>query len=47
MNVNFFGTNVILYLLDDGPKANVAEQLLLRQGVISAHVLNGECPDRC
>ena len=40
MNVNFFDTNVILYLLDDGPKADVADKLLLRRGVINVQVLN-------
>ena len=40
MNVNFFDTNVILYLLDDGPKAVVADKLLPRRGVISVQVLN-------
>lgn len=40
MNVNFFDTNAILYLLDDGPKADAAVKLLLRRGVICVQVLN-------
>lgn len=40
MRADFFDTNVILYLLDDGPKANIAEGLLESTGVISVQVLN-------
>lgn len=40
MNAEFFDTNVILYLLDDGTKAGIAEDLLLRGGLISVQVLN-------
>ena len=37
---DFFDTNVILYLLDDGPKADRAETLLSGGGLISVQVLN-------
>lgn len=40
MPADFLDTNVILYLLDDGAKAERAEELLLRGGVISVQVLN-------
>ncbi|EIE51435.1 pilus assembly protein [Salipiger aestuarii] len=40
MSVEFLDTNVILYLLDDGPKADRAEALLARRPVISVQVLN-------
>lgn len=40
MNAEFFDTNVILYLLDDGTKAGIVEDLLLRGGLISVQVLN-------
>ncbi len=40
MTADFFDTNVILYLLDDGPKAEIAERLLAQGGVISVQVLN-------
>ncbi len=36
----FFDTNVILYLLDDGPKAPQAEALIAQGGAISVQVLN-------
>lgn len=36
----FFDTNVILYLLDDGPKCDRAEALLAQGGTISVQVLN-------
>lgn len=36
----FFDTNVILYLLDDGPKRDRAEALLAQGGTISVQVLN-------
>ena len=36
----FFDTNVILYLLDDGPKADHAEALIQAGGMISVQVLN-------
>ena len=40
MSGEFFDTNVVLYLLDDGPKAETAERLLGRRGIISVQVLN-------
>lgn len=40
MPADFFDTNVVLYLLDDGPKAALAEQALARGGTISVQVLN-------
>ena len=40
MSGEFFDTNVVLYLLDDGPKAETAERLLGRGGIISVQVLN-------
>ena len=40
MSGEFFDTNVVLYLLDDGPKADVAERLLGRGGIVSVQVLN-------
>ncbi|WP_353475654.1 PIN domain-containing protein (plasmid) [Salipiger sp. H15] len=40
MGGDFFDTNVILYLLGEGPKADRAEALLRQGGVISVQVLN-------
>ncbi|MEQ8964362.1 MAG: PIN domain-containing protein [Azospirillaceae bacterium] len=40
MRGDFFDTNVVLYLLDDGPKADTAERLLGSGGTISVQVLN-------
>ena len=40
MRGDFFDTNVVLYLLDPGPKADVAEGLLRAGGTISVQVLN-------
>jgi predicted nucleic acid-binding protein len=40
MSADFFDTNIILYLLDDGPKADIAEDIMARRGVISVQVLN-------
>ncbi len=40
MSGEFFDTNVVLYLLDDGPKADAAERLLGRGGIVSVQVLN-------
>lgn len=40
MSARFFDTNVILYLLDEGPKAERATALLRDGGVISVQVLN-------
>ena len=40
MPAEFFDTNIILYLLDDGPKAEIAEGLIAKQGQISVQVLN-------
>lgn len=37
---DFIDSNVILYLLDDGPKAERAEAVLAAGGVISVQVLN-------
>lgn len=40
MSVEFADTNVVLYLLDDGPKADRAEAILARGPRISVQVLN-------
>ncbi|WP_068306002.1 PIN domain-containing protein [Pararhodobacter sp. CCB-MM2] len=40
MSGRFFDTNIILYLLDDGPKRDVAEKLIAEGGAISVQVLN-------
>ncbi|MFC3169114.1 MULTISPECIES: PIN domain-containing protein [Paracoccus] len=40
MPADFFDTNVVLYLLDDGPKADRAASLLASGGLISVQVLN-------
>lgn len=40
MSGDFFDTNVILYLLDDGPRADSALRLLEGRGTISVQVLN-------
>lgn len=40
MTANFFDTNIILYLLGDGPKAELSEALIAKQGMISVQVLN-------
>ncbi|ETX29064.1 PIN domain-containing protein [Roseivivax isoporae] len=40
MSAEFLDTNVVLYLLDDGPKADRAESLLARAPRISVQVLN-------
>jgi predicted nucleic acid-binding protein len=40
MSGEFADTNVILYLLDDGPKADRAEAVLARGPIISVQVLN-------
>jgi len=40
MSGDFLDTNIILYLLDDGPKADRAAELLAAGGVISVQVLN-------
>jgi predicted nucleic acid-binding protein len=42
MSVSFIDSNVILYLLDDGPKAVIAESVIREGGIISVQVLN-EC----
>ena len=42
MSGSFIDSNVILYLLDDGPKAAIAESVIREGGVISIQVLN-EC----
>jgi predicted nucleic acid-binding protein len=40
MRAEFFDTNVILYLLDQGPKADRATALIAQGGLISVQVLN-------
>jgi predicted nucleic acid-binding protein len=40
MSADFADTNVILYLLDDGPKADRAEEILAQGPRISVQVLN-------
>ncbi|WP_226583691.1 PIN domain-containing protein [Acuticoccus sediminis] len=40
MNGEFLDTNIILYLLDGGPKADAAEALLAHRPRISVQVLN-------
>lgn len=40
MNGNFADTNVVLYLLDDSPKADRAETILEQRPRISVQVLN-------
>ncbi|MEY8827673.1 PIN domain-containing protein [Sedimentitalea sp. XS_ASV28] len=40
MSAEFADTNVILYLLDDGPKADRAEEILAQGPRISVQVLN-------
>lgn len=40
MSAEFADTNVVLYLLDDGPKADRAEQILAQSPRISVQVLN-------
>ncbi len=40
MSGDFIDSNVILYLLDNGPKADRAEAVLAKGGVISVQVLN-------
>ena len=40
MSAEFAGTNVVLYLLDDGPKADRAEVILGQGPRISVQVLN-------
>lgn len=42
MSGSFIDSNVILYLLDNGPKATIAESIIREGGVISIQVLN-EC----
>ena len=42
MSGSFIDSNVILYLLDNGPKATIAESIIREGGVISVQVLN-EC----
>ena len=42
MSVSFIDSNVILYLLDNGPKATIAESVIREGGIISVQVLN-EC----
>lgn len=40
MRAEFFDTNIILYLLDEGPKLEIAEALIAKQGMVSVQVLN-------
>ena len=40
MSAEFADTNVVLYLLDDGPKAERAEEVLGQRPRISVQVLN-------
>jgi predicted nucleic acid-binding protein len=40
MSAEFADTNVVLYLLDDGPKADRAEAILAQRPRISVQVLN-------
>ena len=40
MSVEFLDTNVLLYLLDEGPKADRAERLIATGAMISVQVLN-------
>lgn len=40
MSARFFDSNVILYLLDDSPKRDIATDLLAKGGLISVQVLN-------
>ena len=40
MSADFLDTNVILYLLDDGPKADRAAEVVASGGTISVQVLN-------
>lgn len=40
MSGRFFDSNIILYLLDDGPKRDVAAHLIGEGGTISVQVLN-------
>jgi predicted nucleic acid-binding protein len=40
MSAEFLDTNIVLYLLDNGPKAEIAEHLVARGGMISVQVLN-------
>ena len=40
MSAEFADTNVVLYLLDDGPKADAAEAILAQGPRISVQVLN-------
>ncbi|MGR3366272.1 MAG: PIN domain-containing protein, partial [Sagittula sp.] len=40
MSAEFADTNVVLYLLDDGPKAERAEEILGQGPRISVQVLN-------
>lgn len=40
MRAEFLDTNIILYLLDEGPKAMTAERLIAQGATISVQVLN-------
>ena len=40
MSAEFLDTNILLYLLDEGPKAEIAEALISRGAMISVQVLN-------
>ncbi|MCE6967009.1 PIN domain-containing protein, partial [Cereibacter sphaeroides] len=40
MSAEFVDTNIVLYLLDEGPKADRAETILAQRPCISVQVLN-------
>ena len=40
MSAEFLDTNVLLYLLDEGPKAEIAERVISTGAMISVQVLN-------
>ncbi|WP_282128818.1 PIN domain-containing protein [Roseobacter litoralis] len=40
MNDRFVDSNIILYLLEEGPKRDIANTLLTDGGIISVQVLN-------
>ena len=40
MSADFLDTNIILYLLDDSPKVEVAERIISKNAMISVQVLN-------
>ncbi|MFM2350961.1 MAG: hypothetical protein RIR04_1927 [Pseudomonadota bacterium] len=40
MPPDFFDNNIVLYLLDEGPKAETAKDLIAKRGMISVQALN-------